>query len=328
MASSQLRLDPLTGRWVVVSASRAARPSAFRPASAEPGSEGGRECPFCPDAGLVQKVSLELPGPGGDWAVRVLANRYPAFAGEESLVVQNAGPVFSHAPASGTHEVLVLTPQHHDHWGSLSDDRVDLVMNAIATRLAQDSEQRGLRYTQVIVNAGREAGASIDHPHGQLLGMPFVPRELVDEQAGFGRFAGNCLLCATISAEESLGHRIVEATDDALVIAPFWSGTPFEMLVLPRPHESHLHRSPENAFHAVGRALRDAVHGLERTVGKVAYNLVFHSAPYRASGTYHWHVHVWPKLTTLAGFELGTGVLINVVSPEAAASALRAAGSG
>ena len=326
MASSELRLDPLTGRWVVVSASRAARPSAFRPLSVGPQSEGGRACPFCPDSELVQKVSLELSGPEGDWVVRVLANRYPAFAGEEPLVVENGGPVFSHAPASGTHEVLVLSPHHRDHWGSLSDDKVDLVMNAIAKRLAHDSEQRGLRYTQVIVNAGRDAGASIDHPHGQLLGMPFVPRELVDEQAGFGRFAGNCLLCATISAEEGLGHRIVEASDDALVITPFWSGTPFEMLVLPRSHEGHMHRSPEGAAHAVGRALRDAVCLLEKTVGKVAYNLVFHSAPYRTSGTYHWHVHIWPKLTTLAGFELGTGVLINVVAPEAAASALRTAG--
>ncbi len=312
----------------MVSASRAGRPSAFRPLSAEAPSREGRPCPFCPGAEPSQKVNLQISGPAGGWAVRVLANRFPAFSGDESLVVQNTGPVFSQAPASGIHEVVVLSPGHDDHWGSLGDDQVDLVMRAITTRLVEQSEHGELRYTQVIVNAGREAGASMDHPHGQLLGMPFVPRELVDEQSGFGRFAGNCLLCATISAEESLGHRIVEATDDALLIAPFWSGTPFEMLVLPRSHESHLHRSPERVCQAVGKALRDAICRLERTVGKVAYNLVFHSAPYRATGTYHWHVHVWPKLTTLAGFELGTGVLINVVSPEAAARDLRHAGCG
>ena len=114
----------------------------------------------------------------------------------------------------------------------------------------------GLRYSQAIVNAGREAGASIEHPHGQLLGMSFVPRELAEEQAGFARFAGRCLLCTTVDAEEDAGYRVVYADERVLVVCPFWSGTPYEMLVIPRTHGPHLHRASPADLVAVGRSLR------------------------------------------------------------------------
>jgi UDPglucose--hexose-1-phosphate uridylyltransferase len=149
--------------------------------------------------------------------------------------------------------------------------------------------------------------------------MSFVPRELVEEQAGFARFAGRCLLCTTVDAEENVNHRVVYADERVLVICPFWSGAPYEMLIIPRAHGPHLHHSPPADLMAVGKALKVALGSLRDVVGDVAYNLVFHSAPYRAPEPYHWHVHVVPKLTTVAGFELGTGVLINIVNPEEAA---------
>jgi UDPglucose--hexose-1-phosphate uridylyltransferase len=198
-------------------------------------------------------------------------------------------------------------------------------MSAIRDRVEEHQSTPGLRYSQVIVNAGREAGASVEHPHGQLLGIPFVPRELVDEQGSFARFAGGCLLCTAIAAEERVGYRIVEQTDAVVTFAPFWSGTPYEMLIVPRVHEAHLHRAAPQDLEAMATATRNALAGLEHDLGDVAYNVVFHAAPYRASAPYHWHIHILPKLTTRAGFELGTGVYINVVSPERAAEELRGA---
>ncbi len=193
-------------------------------------------------------------------------------------------------------------------------------MTAISDRIEEHSTIPGLRYSQAIVNSGREAGASIEHPHGQLLGMSFVPRELVEEQAGFARFAGRCLLCTTVDAEENVGHRVVYADERVLVICPFWSGAPYEMLVIPRAHGPHLHHSPPDRPGGRGQGpARRSWAASASVVGDVAYNLVFHSAPYRAPEPYHWHVHVVPKLTTVAGFELGTGVLINIVNPEEAA---------
>jgi UDPglucose--hexose-1-phosphate uridylyltransferase len=152
--------------------------------------------------------------------------------------------------------------------------------------------------------------------------MSFVPRELVEEQAGFARFAGRCLLCTTVDAEENVNHRVVYSDERVLVVCPFWSGVPYEMLVIPRAHGPHLHHSPPTDLVAVGKALKVALGSLRDVVGDIAYNLVFHSAPYRAPEPYHWHVHVVPKLTTVAGFELGTGVLINIVNPEQAAEEL------
>ena len=108
------------------------------------------------------------------------------------------------------------------------------------------------------------------------------------------------------------------------MVCPFWSGSPYEMLVIPRAHGPHLHHSPTTELLAVGRALKIALGRLRAVLGDIAYNLVFHSAPYRAPEPYHWHVHVVPKLTTVAGFELGTGVLINIVNPEQAAEELAA----
>ena len=319
---NQLRLDPLTGRWVVVSTDRATRPAPFAPRVASIQADTSRPCPFCPGNEESATPALETTGPDGKWLVRVVPNLYPAFEGNAPFVVTNRGPVFTQASAGGIHEVIVLSPSHQNSWPMLSDEQTAAVILAMRDRIEEHSEIPGLRYSQAIVNAGREAGASIEHPHGQLLGMSFVPRELVEEQAGFARFAGRCLLCTTVDAEENVGHRVVYADERVLVICPFWSGAPYEMLIIPRAHGPHLHHSPTTDLLAVGKALKVALGSLRDVVGDIAYNLVFHSAPYRAPEPYHWHVHVVPKLTTVAGFELGTGVLINIVNPEEAAGEL------
>jgi len=322
---NQLRLDPLTSRWVVIAMDRADRPSAFAPRSAPVQADTSRPCPFCPGNEGALPPALETYSASGNWLVRVVPNLYPAFEGDHPFVVEHRGPVFTQATAGGIHEVLILSPEHTAGWDELGDDQASLVMAAIRDRIEEHSVVPGLRYSQAIVNSGREAGASIEHPHGQLLGMSFVPRELAEEQAGFARFAGRCLLCTTVDAEEDAGHRVVYADERVLVICPFWSGTPFEMLVVPRTHSPHLHRAAPADLMAVGRSLRNVLHQLRHRLGDVAYNIVFHAAPYRAQEPYHWHVHIWPKLTTLAGFELGTGVLINIVPPEQAAEDLRVA---
>lgn len=319
---SQLRLDPLTGRWVVVSTHRSTRARAFR--SALPlDTDPDRPCPFCPGNEEDTPAALVTYGPDGAWLVRVVPNLYPAFERPAAMAVSHLGPVFTQARASGIHEVLVFSPEHTASWADLDDAQVDLVTTAIRDRVTDHSAKGGLRYSQVIVNSGRDAGASIAHPHAQLLGMPLVPRELADEQAGFARFEGSCLLCTTVGTEDVQGYRVVHSDDEVSVFCPFWSGSPYEMLVVPRNHGSHLHRAPDADVLAVGRAVRTALVRLRGLVGEVAYNLIFHSAPYRAAGLYHWHVHIVPKLTTPAGFEFGTGMSINVVAPEAAAEDLR-----
>ncbi len=321
---NQLRLDPLSGRWVAVSTERVARGAAFLPRRRVT-PENRANCPFCPGNEGETPPALETYGSEGSWLVRVVPNRYPAFEGNQPFVVDHRGPVFTEAPASGIHEVLVFSPDHDLSWAGFSDEQCVLVISAIRDRVEEHQSTPGLRYSQVIVNSGREAGASLEHPHGQLLGIPFVPRELVDEQGSFTRFAGGCLLCTATASEERAGYRLVQSTPTAVTFAPFWSGTPYELLVVPRTHEAHLHQASPQDLAGTSVAVRDALAALRRQLGDVAYNVVFHAAPYRAGAPYHWHVHILPKLTTRAGFELGTGVYINVVAPERAAEELSAA---
>jgi UDPglucose--hexose-1-phosphate uridylyltransferase len=319
---NQLRLDPLSGRWIAVTNERRDPDAIFVPRALYDEDQHD-DCPFCPGNEGLTPPALETYGSDGKWVVRVVPNLHPAFEGSRPFVVDHKGPVFSEAPASGIHEVVVFSPEHNLTWSSFSDEQCAIVMNTLRDRIRVHQDTPGLRYSQAIVNAGTDAGSSIEHPHGQLLGIPFVPRELVDEQGSFTRFAGGCLLCTASAYEERSGYRIVDAGKHAIVYSPFWAGSPYEMLVVPRTHETHLHAADPDSLQGVGEAIRDGLAALRHERGEVAYNVVFHAAPYRATAPFHWHAHILPKMTTRAGFELGTGVYINVIGPEQAADELR-----
>lgn len=319
---SQMRLNPLNGRWVTIVAERAKRPSDFKTTRDVGALDNDRACPFCPGNEEATPPALEATQEDGTWTMRVIPNKYPAFDGDDGFAVHNLGPVFVQAEASGTHEVFVYTPDHESGLHLLDDQHVAEMMSALKRRFSEHADIDQIRYTQAIVNHGHEAGASIAHPHGQILGLPFVPGEILDEERAFARFAGGCLLCTTIEAEIAAAERVVLATDDVVVITPYWSGSPYELLIVPRQHEAHLQDADDDSLAAVGIALRDVLAQLNSVLGDVAFNLGFHTAPHQHTGQYHWHAHVWPVLVTQAGFERGTGVMINVLPPEEACDSL------
>ena len=322
---SQLRLNPLNGRWVTIVAERSERPTDFAPRLQQVETEPNRPCPFCPEHTEDRDATLETFDANGNWKMRVVPNKYPAFSGDEPMAVHNIGPVHMMSEASGVHEVFVFTPNHDARLGEMSDSDVGEMMDVLKERLIQHQSTPNIRYTQAIVNHGREAGASLAHPHGQILGLPFVPGEILDEERAFGRFAGGCILCATVEAERVDGKRVVLETEESLVLCPYWSGMPYELLIIPKHHDAHLTDASTDSLHSVGIAIKRTLLTLNAALGDVAFNLGFHTAPGHHSGTYHWHVHVWPKMVTTAGFERGTGVLINIVPPEDAAETLRSA---
>ncbi len=317
-----LRHDPLSGRWIAISSDRINRPNFLPIVSRDPNET--EPCPFCPGNEEATPPALETYSGDGRWLVRVIPNRFPAFSGNDTFVLQHHGPVFIDAPATGIHEVLVLSPSHDTTWADFSREQTDLVMFAIRDRIEAHQNTPGLRYSQAIVNSGREAGASLHHPHGQLMGIPIIPKELIEEQGNFARFSGDCLLCVAAAVEESAKERLIQATEHTITVAPYWSGSPYELLIVPRQHEAHLPHSPEATLVAIGTAIKDGLKALQSHLGDIAYNVVFHSAPYRSTTLFHWHIHILPKLTTLAGFELGTGLYINIVTPEEAAENIRA----
>ena len=319
---SQLRLNLLTGRWVTVVPNRAKRATDFAPRAPQVETDTDSECPFCPGSSRPDAPLFEQLGTDGSWKMRVVPNRYPAFEGDESLAVRNMGPVHVMAEASGTHEVFVFAPDHSVRLDMFSDDKIKELMAALKSRFVAHANTPNIRYTQAIVNHGREAGASLAHPHGQLLGLPFVPGEILEEEKAFERFKGGCIVCTTVEAETD-SERFVLDNEHAVVICPFWSSSPFELLIMPKAHHQHLTDASDEALTAVGIAIRDSLAHLVRALGDIAFNLVFHTAPSHHEGMYHWHAHLWPKLTTAAGFERGTGVMINIVAPETAAAELR-----
>jgi UDPglucose--hexose-1-phosphate uridylyltransferase len=310
---------------VVVAIDRADRPADLV-SRLEPFVDTAQPCPFCPGNEEATPPALETYDRGGDWTVRVVPNRYPAFDGHDILQVTHLGPVFTEAAASGIHEVLVFTPDHDASWADLDDKQVAVTMAAIRDRMEAHSRLPGIRYTQAIVNHGHHAGASLEHPHGQLLGIPFVPGEIADEEAGFRRFGGSCVLCTTLEAELDAAHRVVLEDERVVVLCPYWAGSPYEMLVVPRDHQAHITAAAPRDVTAVGRAVRSALAKLRGCLGPTSYNVVVHTAPHRSDAPYHWHMHIWPRVTSVAGFEQGTGVMINILAPELATKHLAIVG--
>jgi UDPglucose--hexose-1-phosphate uridylyltransferase len=178
---------------------------------------------------------------------------------------------------------------------------------------------RELGAVLIIVNQGRTAGASLEHPHSQVFATVGRPDRVVAE---LDRLTGDaCAACATVAAERD-GSRLVGRTGDLLTICPWASAAPFEALLLPQQHRSRFEDGPDDL--AVATALRELLRRFRGVAGSHApYNLVLHSAPPGVED-FHWHLHLFPRLTTYGGFELGTGVVINVVDPDRAAAALRA----
>ncbi|HEV3497479.1 MAG TPA: galactose-1-phosphate uridylyltransferase, partial [Actinomycetes bacterium] len=265
------------------------------------------------------------PGTGPDkpgWHVRVVPNKFPAFAGPVTSAKHNGG-LYRSVPTAGVHEVVIHNP---DHWATLADlevPEVARVMAAWRARLAAHRD-RAFGAVLVIVNQGRTAGASLEHPHSQVFATAGRPDRV---QAELDRLAGgSCAACATVAAERD-GPRLVEATGDLLVICPWASAAPLEALLLPAAHRPRFEEGGADDDIAVATALRDLLRRFRGVADDHApYNLVLHSAP-PGVDDFHWHLHLLPRLTTYGGFELGTGVIINVVDPDRAAEALRASGS-
>lgn len=316
MASSlpelhEFRHDPLSNRWTAMAPARAGRPHTTRTAAVS--AAPPESCPFCPGNESKTPPELARAGPGEPgtlgWRVRVFPNLYPIIDGE-----------------NGTHEVAALSPGHFTSLARLTDDGAVELFDMLADRMRVHATA-GHAYSQAIVNHGSEAGASIEHPHAQLLALHFAPPVIVDEATRLQR--DSCAICTTANTE--LAH--VGADRDLLVVdseAPAWcpwaSAFPYEMLIAPREHVGSFENGPATHRAAAARSVRRALTRLIDVLGDAPYNLVVHTTTAGADD-FHWHVHIWPRIARLAGFELGTGIGANTVLPETAAAELRGGSS-
>jgi UDPglucose--hexose-1-phosphate uridylyltransferase len=332
---SELRKDPITGRWVIISTDRRKRPTDFRLESVHPAPDPA--CPFCegheqmtPAEILAHRHNGSSPNSPG-WSLRVVPNQFPVLRVEGSLDRQGEG-LFDKMNGIGAHEVIIETPRHEATLATMGDLAVEQVLWAFQARLKDLRQDRRFRYIIVFKNHGAAAGASLDHSHSQLIALPIVPREVRDEVEGArAHFAAKerCVFCDVLRQEVADGRRLVAETADMVALAPYAPRFPFETWILPRRHQAHYEEGHGHEYAALARMLGDILRRMNRMLLSPPYNLLIHSAPLHEGGDfYHWHVEIIPKLTKVAGFEWATGFYLNPTSPEEAAQVLREASGG
>jgi UDPglucose--hexose-1-phosphate uridylyltransferase len=329
---SELRKDPVTGRWVIISTDRRKRPSDFRLESVAIGSSDS--CPFCegredmtPRELLAHRNGSPPNGPG--WSLRVVPNQFPVLRVEGTLDRQGEG-LFDKMNGIGAHEVIIETPRHEETLATMAEGDVEHVLWAFRERVQDLKQDRRFRYIIVFKNHGAAAGASLDHPHSQIIALPIVPREVRDEVSGAREhFASKerCVFCDIIRQDTADGRRVIAENGDTIALAPYAPRFPFETWILPKRHQSLYEDIPRHECASLARLLGDILRRMNRTLVAPPYNLLIHSAPVSepAAEFYHWHIEIIPKLTKVAGFEWATGFYLNPTAPEEAAHVLREA---
>jgi UDPglucose--hexose-1-phosphate uridylyltransferase len=329
----ELRRDPVTGRWVVIATERARRPESFSQAVREPITPAAA-CPFDegnehltpPEVFAIRRPGSQPDAPG--WSVRVVPNLYPAFTMAAAAVTAGSSELFQAQPALGAHEVIISSPDHTRSTAQLPLEQVERMVRAWIARMRTHAADPRIAYTQLIYNHGRSAGASLEHPHAQLFAMPFIPPVLLEEMAGAERFyrqQDECVFCAMLEAELAEDERLVFASDRFVTVVPFASRVPFETWILPRHHQSRFEDLSAEDVAGFAEMLQQVTAALQRRLNDPPYNFFIHTAPCRSPELphYHWHLELLPRLTTWAGLEYGTGVIVNIMTPEAAAVFLR-----
>jgi len=328
----ELRKDPVTGRWVIIAGERGQRPNPFRHYA--PATEAGGDCPFCPGhEGMTPPEVLVFrddPGDGGSapsWIVRVVPNRYPALR-IEGTPDKRAEGLYDMMRGIGAHEVVVESPEHDGDPTRYSPGQMAGVIRAYRDRTTDLLRDTRFRYVLVFKNHGAAAGATLTHPHSQIIALPVVPARLEAELAGairYFEYRGRCVYCDILSQEVSDGRRLVTQNAEFIALAPFASRFPFEVLVLPRRHDAFFWTLAKHQVEALAEILQDVLRRYRLALRDPPYNYVIHTAPpgHPSPEVYHWQVEVMPKLTDVAGFEWGSGFFINPTPPEEAARALR-----
>ncbi len=328
----ELRRDPVTGRWVIISTGRRARPSDFHLEPHAVVRDG--YCPFCPgheDLTPPEILAYRTNGSGRDtpgWDLRVVPNKFPALKVEGALDREGEG-MFDRMNGVGAHEVIIETPDHAKTLAAMSDDEIERVLAAFRDRMLDLRQDRRLRYIVLFKNHGAPAGATLEHSHSQLIALPIVPdfvREELDGARHHFADKERCVFCDIVRQELAFGRRVILEDADHVAIAPYAPRFPFEAWLVPRRHGARFEEAAPHEYRSLARLLKAVLLRMNRALESPSYNLIVHTSPFtdETRDFYHWHVELMPRLTRVAGFEWGTGFYINPTSPEEAARVLRA----
>ena len=329
---SKFRYDIASGDWVVIASGRSKRPETFKGKDREISDPD--DCPFCGDEAYrylthLIKDGKEIENPESleeGWSVAAIPNKFPAFIPEGELREERKGP-YVRMNAVGFHEVII-TEDHRKSIGKMEVGQVEEIFKTYRSRFLKLKDEPNVNYISIFHNHGKGAGASIDHPHSQLITTPLVDVDVknsLEVAADYMDEKESCLYCDMQDWEMEEGERIVYENDQFLVICPYASKVAFQTVITPKKHRSRFEDISDEGLRLLADAFQKALSKIYKGVGNPDYNFYLHTAPCDGEDYdfYHWHWTIMPRTSAFAGFEFGAGMEISTIKPEIAAKHLK-----
>lgn len=326
----ELRKDLITREWVVIATERARQPADFnhQREAALVVTQDHSYCPFCPGhESSAPGELLTYRAPGGslaDWQLRVIPNKFPVLD-DNGATPEEQHSIYERMHGIGAHEVVIETPEHGKSLARLEVAQIELVLRAYRERYLNLRQDSRLKYILIFRNQGKVAGASIEHAHSQIIATPTIPKLARDKINGvqqYAEYTGRCVYCDILEVELREGERLVCVNDSFVSFAPYASRYPFETWIVPRERNAHFTAISDAQMRDFAAILKETLLRLDLCLDDPPYNFMLLTTDF--SENFHWHLEIIPRLTIAAGFEMGTGIYVNVVAPEDAAADLRA----
>ncbi len=328
---SKLRQDPTTKEWVIFATERAKRPHDFVSRRSTPSEDAsGRPCPFCPgnEAMTPPAILTQPENAKENWKVRVVVNKFAALAPGQSGRHRQVGNLYREMEGVGTHEVVIETPRHDQTLALMDEAQIVDILSVYQRRYLALRQAGWAKLILIFKNHGESAGTSLQHPHSQLIATPIVPRDIrrkYEVATTYYDDTGRCIYCDLVEDELALKERIILETERFVVFHPFASKSPFETWIAPKRHQPTFGNVPAEDLRELAQVLKRTLGCLYKALDNPDYNYVIHSASVEdeQKSYYLWHLQIIPKLTQIAGFELGSGMSINTALPEETAKFIR-----
>ena len=332
---SEYRQDVTNGEWVIISAERAKRPEDYAATIKVKAvlPEHSPNCPFCEsNENKCEKPTYEVKK-GDDWVVRVVPNIYAAVSRPEQIPTEplprkRLAGIHLSAQGYGAAEVIIESPKHNANLAFMEKSNVYEVIKAYRERFNALSCDHNIAMVNIFKNYGKTAGASLEHPHSQIIATHVLPTHITDHllyaRRAFNTY-GTCIFCDLIQKEMEVGERIIAINKYFIALCPFASKYPYEVRIYPLKHSALFGTVSEDEMLNLAYILQTILAKMSLLLGDPDYNFYVRTVPNSDGDVrfYHWHIAITPRLTRPAGFELGTRIFINTTPPELAAAELR-----
>lgn len=324
----QFRQNFITKEWVIVAPERAKRPDQF--AKKEEKKERpafDANCPFCPGNESQTPPPIYTLNKGNSWNIRVVPNKFAAVNADLSPDRKRVGRFLS-AAGFGKAEVIIETPHHDLTLATMSASDIRDILETYKKRYNALSTDENVDMITIFRNHGAAAGTSLAHPHSQIIASPIIQpavRNLMQQALLYHDSYGQCPYCVMLEEELRQGERIIHNGKHFAVFCLYASRTPFETRIIPKRHYSRFDRISNEEMDELAEILRTTLKRLYVGLNDPDYNFVISSSPISDGDLHydHWRIMIIPRLTTPAGFELGSGIFINIMPPEDCARFLR-----